>query len=171
MLSAWTNLTKIKKICSNLQIASTSLWYNKVLSKETMFLPNMYDKGVIMVSDAIDSKGNILESQKLKDHYQFESLNFLDYLRLKMTVRNFIDQHQFGEFNKIIGPIIPTNYWISKNNNTRGFYEILLASHNNEHISKGKWEKELQVTINHNIWKHVFQTCHRTIKDNKYKWF
>ena len=43
-----------------------------------------------MISDVIDNEGKVLTIQKLKDHYNLESLNFLDYLRLSTVVRKFI---------------------------------------------------------------------------------
>ena len=101
-----------------------------------------------MISDVIDNEGKVLTIQKLKDHYNLESLNFLDYLRLSTVVRKFINKHKHGEYNKIIGPIMPLNYWILKKNDTSGFYKILLAKHQNDHVARGKWENELNVTIN-----------------------
>ena len=83
-------LTKEKQINSNLQIASSHLWYNEAVSVKAMFFPKLYSKGIIMISDVIDSEGKVLTIQKLKDHYNLESLNFLDYLRLSTVVRKFI---------------------------------------------------------------------------------
>ena len=164
-------MTKEKQINSNLQIASSPLWYNENLSVKAMFFPNLYSKGIILISDVIDNEGKVLTSQKLKDHYNLDSLNFLDYLRLWTVVRKFINEHKHGEFNKIIGPIMPLNYWILKNNDTSGFYKILLAKHQNDHVARGKWKNELNVTINNQMWKRIFQICHWSIRDNTYKWF
>ena len=135
-------MTKEKQINSNLQIASSPLWYNGNLSVKAMFFPNLYSKGIILISDVIDNEGKVLTSQKLKDHYNLDSFNFLNYLRLCTVVRKFINEHKHGEFNKIIGPIMPLNYWILKNNDTSGLYKILLAKHQNDHVARGKWENE-----------------------------
>ena len=139
---AWKKLTKEKQINSNLQIASSPLWYNENLSVKAMFFPKVYSKGIIMITDVIDNEGKVLTSQKLKGHYNLDSINFLDYLRISTIVCKFIDEHKHGEFNKIIGPIMPLNYWILKNNDTNGFYKILLAKHRNNHVARGKWENE-----------------------------
>ena len=61
-----------------------------------MFFPNLYSKGIILISDVIDNEGKVLTSQKLKDHYNLDSLNFLDYLRLCTVVRKFINEHKYG---------------------------------------------------------------------------
>ena len=74
-------------------------------------------------------EGKVLTSQKLKDHYNLDSLNFLDYIYVSTIVRQLINEHKHGEFNKIIGVIMPPNYWILKNNDSSGFYKILLAKH------------------------------------------
>ena len=131
-------LTKEKQINSNLQIASSPLWYNESLSVKAMFFPNLYSKGIILISDVIDNEAKVLTSQKLKDHYNLDSLKFLDYLRLCTVVRKFINEYKHGEFNKIIGPIMPLNYWILKNNDTSGFYKVLLAKHQKDHVARGK---------------------------------
>ena len=46
---------------------------------------------------------------------------------------------------------MPLNYWILKKNNTSGFYKILLAKHENNHVARGKWKNELNVTINNQM--------------------
>ena len=164
VLAAWKKLTKEKQINSNLQIASSHLWYNEDLSVKAMFYPKLYSKGIIMISDIIDNEGKVLTSQKLKDRYNLDSLNFLDYLRLSTVVHKFINKHKHGDYNKIIGPIMPLNYWILKNNDTSGFYKSLLVKHQNDHVARGKWENELNVTINNQIWKRIFQICHGSIE-------
>ena len=107
----------------------------------------------------------------MKDHYNLDSLNFLDNLHLSTVVHKFINEHKHGEFNKIIGLIMPLNYWIFKNNDTSGFYKFLLGKHQNDHVARGKWENELNVTINNQMWKHIFQIWHWSIRANTYKWF
>ena len=114
VFAAWKKLTKEKQINSNLQNASSPLWYNENLSVKAMFFPNL--SRIILISDVIDNEGKVVTSQKLNDHYNLDSLNFLDYLCLCTVVRKFINEHKHGEFNKIIGPIMPLNYWILKNN-------------------------------------------------------
>ena len=53
-----------------------------------------------MISDVIDNEGKVLTSKKLKNHYNLDSLNFLEYLHLSTVVRKFINEHKQGEFNK-----------------------------------------------------------------------
>ena len=45
---------------------------------------------MVIISDVLDREGNILERNKLKDHYKLDSANFLDYLRLSRVVKVFI---------------------------------------------------------------------------------
>ena len=171
VLTAWTKLTNKRKIKSNLQIASTAIWYNKKLTTEIMFLPKLYSKGIAMVSDVIDSEGKILTSQMLKNHYNLDSLNFLEYIRLSTAVSKFIKKTKNGEFQKLIGPIMPANYWMLTRNTTKGYYQILLESQQNDHSSREKWEIEIGIKINKEVWRHIYQICHCSIRDNTYKWF
>ena len=76
VFAACKKLAKDKQINSNLQIASSLLWYNENLSVKAMFFSNLYSKGIILISDVIDNEGKVLTSQKLKDHYNLNSLNF-----------------------------------------------------------------------------------------------
>ena len=86
-----------------------------------MFSPKLYSKGIIIIiSDVIENEGKVLTSQKLKIHYNLDSLNCLDDLRLSAVVRKVIIEHKHGEFNKIIGPIMQLIHWIQKNNDTNG---------------------------------------------------
>ena len=62
VFAAWKKLTKEKQINSNLQTASSPLWYNENLSVKAMFFPNLYSKGIILISDVIDNKGKVLTS-------------------------------------------------------------------------------------------------------------
>ena len=119
VLTAWTKLTNQLKIQSNLQLASTPIWYNKKLTTEIMFLPKLYKKGIAMVSDVIDSEGKMLTRQMLKSHYNLDSLNFLEYIQLSTVISKFIKKNKNVEFQKIIGPIMPTNRWMLTRNTTK----------------------------------------------------
>ena len=66
---------------------------------------------------------------------------------------------------------MPLNHWILKNNDTGGFYKILLAKHQNDHFARGKWETELNVAMNNQMSKSVCQSCHWSMSNNTYKWF
>ena len=66
---------------------------------------------------------------------------------------------------------MPTNRWMLTRNTTKGYYQILFETQQNNHSSKEKWEIELGIKINKEAWRHIYQICHRTIKDNTYKWF
>ena len=94
VFAAWKKLTKEKQINSNLQIASSHLWYNEAVSVKAMFSPKLYSKGIIMISDVIDNEGKVLTIQKLKDHYNVESLNFLDYLNWPYYATELLDTQE-----------------------------------------------------------------------------
>ena len=94
VFAAWKKLTKEKQINSNLQIASSHLWYNEAVSVKAMFSPKLYSKGIIMISDVIENEGKVLTIQKLKDHYNVESLNFLDYLNWPYYATELLDTQE-----------------------------------------------------------------------------
>ena len=119
-----------------------------------------------MISYVIDNEAKVLTSQKLKDHY---NLNCLDYLRLSTVVRKFINEHNNGEFNQITGPTMPLYYWILKNNDTGGFYKILLAKHQTIVLQEANGENEFNVTFSNQMWKCIFQIYHWSIRYNTCK--
>ena len=43
-----------------------------------------------MISDVLDTVGNIPERNELKDHYKLDPFNFVDYLRLSRAAKGFI---------------------------------------------------------------------------------
>ena len=40
-----------------------------------------------MISDVLDTVGNIPERNELKDHYKLDPFNFVDYLRLSRAAK------------------------------------------------------------------------------------
>ena len=94
VFTSWTKLTKSQKIKLNLQIASTPIRYNTNLTVEIMFFPKCYSKGIITISDVLDKEKKILTHQVIKDHYNFDSFNFLDYIHLSTVVSKFMKRHK-----------------------------------------------------------------------------
>ena len=99
---SWETLNDKIAVSSNVQISSSPISYNKKLADEYLYPPLWYKKGMVMISDVLDTEGNILERNKLKDHYKLDSANFLDYLRLSRVVKVFI---------KIIKLVIMKKHW------------------------------------------------------------
>ena len=50
-------------------------------------------------------------------------------------------------------------------------YNLALNTHQNHHSAKAKWEKNLSIMINDEIWKQIFQVCHKSLQNNEYIWF
>ena len=51
-----------------------------------------------MISNVLDTEGNTLERNELKDHYKLDSVNFLDYLRLSRVVKRFMKMYKVGNY-------------------------------------------------------------------------
>ena len=124
-----------------------------------------------MISDALDTEENILERNELKDHYKLDSVNFLDYLRLSRAVKGFIKMYKIGNYEKTFGPFMPNSLWLLNFKGPKGFYKLSLNTHQNNHSSKAKWEKNLNITINDKMWKQIFKVYHKSLQNNEYIWF
>ena len=64
---------------SDQDVFSVPLWYNENVSRNNMFKPYMYKKGLILI-------GNLLQGGK----FVISHINFLDYYQLKLDVLTFI---------------------------------------------------------------------------------
>ena len=169
--SSWETLNNKIAVSSNVQISSSPIWYNKKLTDEYLYFPAWYKKGIVMISDVLDTEGNILERNELKDHYKLDSVNFLDYLRLSRAVKGFIKMYKIGNYEKTFGPFMPNSLWLLNFKGPKGFYNQALNTHQNHHSAKAKWEKTLNITINDEMWKQIFKVCHKSLQNNEYIWF
>ena len=72
------------------KLLSVPLWYNKKLSTETMYFPNWYRKGIILISDVLDIDGSFFTIEKILKVYSLDNINPLNYIRAKTVVNKYI---------------------------------------------------------------------------------
>ena len=94
-----------------------------------------------MISDVLDTEGNILERNELKDHFKLDSVNFLAYLRLSKVVKGFLKCIKLVILKKTFGPFMPNSLWLLYFKGPRVFYNLALNTQHNHHSAKTKWEK------------------------------
>ena len=103
---------------------SSPVWYNPKISKMELYLPQWFNKGIVFVSDLIDSQGKFFSHHDLNSKYS-GPYNFLDYHRVRQCVNNFIGK---SDISTSIRPIHPeTLYLLSKGTKgSREYYKTLL---------------------------------------------
>ena len=105
--NSWETLNSKVSISSNVQISSSPIWYNKKLNEDYLNYPVWYEKGIIIISDILDKEGNILAMNDLKERYNLDSVNFLDYLRLSRVVKGFTKNTVLVFFRKLMAHLCP----------------------------------------------------------------
>ena len=67
VLKAWDILYNEQCIQNDDQLISTPLWYNAKLSTEILYFPKWFKRGIITISDILDTRGTVLTVEKLKE--------------------------------------------------------------------------------------------------------
>ena len=83
---------------------SSPIWYNPIISKYDLFLPNWWDKNIFQGSDMVDENGDIMSLEVLKKRFDLQT-NFLEYLRVQKNLKHFLGNDK----EVIIKPILPLN--------------------------------------------------------------
>ena len=81
----------------NYDITQSCLWYNSHISKEILYFPKWFTKGIYLVGDLIDSNGRFISLENLKEIYRFNP-NILEYYRIKALVKTFVETNKIGQF-------------------------------------------------------------------------
>ena len=174
VFDAWHILFNEQTITNNNQLLSEPLWFNPRLSKETLYFPKWYRKGIVTIADVLDNSGNFLSVEKVKELYSLETINPLNYIRIKTIVSKYIKTMEIKtEISKTIGPLMPTNLLILNkcSKGAHGYYTILRQKHNNVHKMKTKWENDLNISISKETWNNIFDICFRSVTNNNLVWF
>ena len=173
VLNAWDILYNEQRIHTKEQLISTPLWYNAKLSTEVLYFPKWFKRGIITISDILDTEGTFLTIEKLKETYSLDKINQLNYIRVKVLVTKYIKKYHESELLQITKPVMPINMYlinISKKG-ARGYYKILEQKKFNDHKMKIKWNLDFGTTIGKETWKRTFNILHYTISNNDLKWF
>ena len=72
VLQNWAELCKEVKIESVNQVLNSPVWYNQnLLNGSDICIQDLYNKGIIHVSDLIDEEGNLYQFEVLKTKHNF----------------------------------------------------------------------------------------------------
>ena len=144
VFKAWDTLCNERTTHSYEELLSVPLWYNTKLSTETMYFPNWYRKGIILISDVLETDGSFFTIEKIKKVYSLDNINPLNYLRAKTVVNKYIHKYDHMKHSKIIRPVMPMNMCIinTSKKGAKSYYRILEQNKYNDHKMKVKWNQE-----------------------------
>ena len=71
----------------------SSLWYNRPISNDTLYVPHWHKKGIQTVGDIINESGDILALKQIEHKFGIKP-NVFHYSRIKILVGRFIRQYK-----------------------------------------------------------------------------
>ena len=154
------------------QILTTPLWYNSKLLSDQLFIPDWYRKGIFLISDILDTDGQIMSLEMLEIMYGISFKNFLHHLSVKVKCRQFLKNNNFVN-TRLLRPSIPNHIRIlyRSNKGAKDFYKHMCTHRKNTHPMKTKWNNNLNLNIDTKTWQDVFKVCFYTSNDNNLVWF
>ena len=140
----WMVACRSQKINSNVDVLTSSIWYNNFMSKNNMYLQTWSNSGINVVGDVIDPEGQLLSMDDMKQKFDM-NINFLHYYMVKKIVSEFINHHKTNEKkNEMCRPYIAFHIKFISNNQT-STKSIYLAFSDKEisHTNEIKWNESL----------------------------
>ena len=110
VLDSWKEVSKSCSIMCLNDIIFSPLWFNKSLSEYDIFESEWYEHGIRYIGDLLSETGNILSREELQRMYNLRNINILDYYRIKLLVRSFMNKYaQVTNENcaGVVRPFIP----------------------------------------------------------------
>ena len=116
------------------------LWYNNQLSDTSLFIDKWFKSGINLVGDIVDSDGVVISLAILQKQYKI-TINFLDYNRVKLLVKAFINKHKSSDKFPYFCPIIPFQVNILNKPKTvcKIFYYVFMKQEKVMPYCKSKW--------------------------------
>ena len=171
VLSYWKDFCVSQQIVSNNDIACSAIWFNRWLNTEGIFYANWSKKGINFINDIIDTNGNVLSLQNLKEEYRF-NINFLHYHTVQTLVKKFITKYKNGDTVRTSTPFVPFHLkpFIKSQQKKNIIYQVICKNYEIKKIEDTKWNIDLGLEICHTTWKNIYRSCFFTIRDNTYIW-
>ena len=95
VLEYWTDFCFKNKPLTNSEILQSCLWYNRQISKHTLYYPVWHKKGINLVGDIINYDGIAVSETELNSTYNF-TCNSIEYHRMKLLVNKFLKTKKNG---------------------------------------------------------------------------
>ena len=173
VLLSWEKFVAMDVSNDNNDIMTSPLWYNALISKNPLYIPTWYNKGVVTVGDIIDITGCVLELKDLERKFNISKINFLEYYRVRQSINTFLKVYKNGNtFSPQPQPYIirTVHFLVLNKHGTRGIYNKLNKI-STEMDFQRKWLQELDLDLNRYFWQQKFRICFKTIQDPNLIWF
>ena len=170
VFSYYNSLCLNTKIKTNYDIMCSSIWLNKPVGTEKLYLSDWFSNGVHVIGDIINPDGSIISIEEIKHQYGF-SPNFLNYITIRTLVKKFIDKTGNGTIYNFPRPHIPVYLRpLLKSCGSRTIYQVFQQNHNISSQNEIKWNSDLNMEPDEISWGIRYRICFHSIEDNSLKW-
>ena len=158
VLTAWKNITETKFEKHTLDILYSPLWFNNKIGQPALYYPKWYKKGILFVGD-LDTKGNFCTFNELKKKFKLDSVNILEYYKIKKFVQIFINKCGCSNLAKPIGPgrSAHLNILLKSKGGASDMYKVLNKTDFQPKM-KLKWSIELGQDIEESKWRQILKS-------------
>ena len=94
VLRDWQTLNKIQRAQNDYELLRNCIWYNSQISKNTIFFPDWYKKGIYLVNAIINTDGKLISIRDLKNNFNI-NVNILNYYTIKAKIELFTSKYKF----------------------------------------------------------------------------
>ena len=167
---------QINSVKSSTELVLLPIWYNSeiTINRKSFFKLSWYSKGVKLIIDFLDSRGNILSKTEFENKFDIK-VDTLFYNSVKSSILAYFRKHDFKKdtFENPSFPCLPTHLKniIPKDKCTKYIYNILNKKQNLKPTSFLKWEQEVAFLNEIPIYNEAFKTCFFVTNDTAIQWF
>ena len=174
----WQALNKLQQAQNDCELLRSCIWYNSQISKDIIFFPDWYKKGIYLVDDIINRDGKVISCNDLNNKFNI-NVNILNYYTMKTKMELFMSKQKIKGKSTLERPIDPFHLDIlfKSKSGCRNYYNTFnnTEAQNNSPTCEIIWtstvqKENLDITIKER-WKSIYKICFYSVRDNNVTWF
>ena len=178
VLKDWQTLIRIQQPQNDCELLRNCIWYNSQVSKNMIFFPDRYKKGIYLVDDITNSDGKLISIRDLNKKYNI-NVNILNYYTIKVKIELFTSKYRLFGSSTLERPTYPFHLdaLFKSKSGCKHYYNMFnnAEAQNENPTCEIIWtniiEKEnLDITIKER-WKRIYKICFYSVHDNNVIWF
>ena len=94
VINAWQAVAESCLVRTLDDLLNTPLWYNKHISKSTLYYPKWHEKEIRFLRNFLSERNAPLPMEDLKKKYHLQNINYLEYYREKLLVKCYLSKNK-----------------------------------------------------------------------------
>ena len=177
LLRDWQTLNKIQAQ-NDCELLRNFIWYNSQISKNTIFFPDWYKKGIYLVNYIINTDGKPISIRYLKNKFNI-NVNILNYYTIKAKIELFTSKYKPLGNLILERPTYPSHLDVlfKAKSGCRDCCHVLnnVEAQNDNPTCEIKWtnivqKENLDIQIKER-WKQIYKICFYSVRENNVIWF